>query len=63
MKTKANGKKRNKKEKENFDFYLIDNWSEYAEEEAEEIEDLMEEFHIPTLECIKPVDDPGEIVL
>ncbi|MCS7054385.1 MAG: hypothetical protein NZM09_11740 [Ignavibacterium sp.] len=63
MKTnsKKNRKKRNKKE--HFDFYLIDNWNEYAEEEDEDIEDLMEEFHIPTLECIEPVDDPGEIVL
>ncbi len=63
MKPKVNRKKRNKNQKEKFDFYLIDNWTEYAEEEDEDIEDLMEEFHIPTLECIEPVQNPGEIVL
>ncbi|GEM_PF-2203458 len=63
MKTKVNKKRKTKKQKEHFDFYLIDNWNEFAEEDDEDIEDLMEEFHIPTLECIEPVDDPGEIVL
>lgn len=62
MKTKRK-KTKKKIEKEKFDLYLIDNWNEYAEEKDEEIEDLMAEFHIPTLECIQPVDDPGEIVL
>jgi sortase (surface protein transpeptidase) len=63
MKRKNTKRKNNKNQKEKFDFYLIDNWNEYAEEEAEDIEDLMEEFHIPTIECIEPVDDPGKIVL
>jgi flavodoxin len=63
MKTKIKKNRRSKNQKENFDFYIIDNWTEYAEEEDEDIVDLMEEFHIPTLECIEPVDDPGEIVL
>ncbi len=63
MKTKVKKNKRNKNQKENFDFYVIDDWTEYAEEEDEDITDLMEEFHIPTLECIEPVDDPGGIVL
>lgn len=63
MKTKSKKNRKKKNQKEQFDFYLIDNWTEYAEEEDEDIEDLMEEFHIPTIECIEPIDDPGEIVL
>lgn len=63
MKTNSEKNRKKRNQKEQFDFYLIDNWTEYAEEEDEDIIDLMEEFHIPTLECIEPVDEPGEIEL
>lgn len=63
MKAKVKKNRRKKNQKDFFELYLIDNWNEYAVEDDEDIEDLMELCHIPTLECIEPVDDPGEIVL
>ncbi|WP_337866168.1 hypothetical protein [Ignavibacterium sp.] len=48
-------------EKEKFDTFILKDWDEYQEFEEEELEDLMEEFHIPEIDCIEPSDKPDEL--
>lgn len=57
---KINYKKR-KIEKEKFDTFILKDWDEYQEFEEEELEDLMEEFHIPEIDYIEPTDKPDEL--
>jgi len=53
--------KKKKNEKEKFDVFILKDWDEFQEIEEEELEDLMEEFHIPDLDYIEPTDKPEEL--
>lgn len=55
--------RKSKEEKEKFETFILKDWDEYQELEEEELEDLLEEFNIPDIGYIQPVEKPDEIIL
>lgn len=55
--------RRNKQKKgnEKFETFLLKDWDEFQEEEEEHIDDLLDEYHIPEIEFLEPIDKPEEL--
>ena len=54
--------KNRKQQKDNVVFFLVSNWENVDDYSEEEIEDLLEENHIPEVSYIDVIDKPDNII-
>ncbi|NWF50773.1 MAG: hypothetical protein HXY49_09550 [Ignavibacteriaceae bacterium] len=57
--TKKRAKSNNKKSRDVV--ILLSEWENVDEYSQEEIDDLVEEFHIPEISYIEPIEEPEEL--
>jgi len=54
--------KNKRQKKDNFVFLLVSNWENVDDYSEEEIEDLLEENHIPEISYIDVIEKPDNII-
>ena len=60
---KSERKKKNKKRTSPKDVFILQpNWEDVIDYSEEEIEDMLEEYHIPEISYIDVIEKPAEII-
>jgi hypothetical protein len=60
---KSERKKKNKKRTLKADVFILQpNWEDVIDYSEEEIEDMLEEYHIPEISYIDVIEKPAEII-
>lgn len=60
---KSERKKKNKKRTSPKDAFILQpNWEDVVDYSEEEIEDMLEEYHIPEISYIDVIEKPAEII-
>ncbi len=60
---KSERKKKNKKRSQKKDVYVLQpNWEDVVDYSEEEIEDMLDEYHIPEISYIDVIEKPAEII-
>lgn len=60
---KSERKKKNKKRSKYKDVFILQpNWEDVEDYTEQEIEDMLDEYHIPEISYIEVIDKPEEII-